>query len=112
MSKYKLNHNFVEQTCLSYYLVHTHRFLSHSIESVLYCMTLCILYYVRKTQRLEARRRAKLGESKIATKLADKTLSNASILLKRDGHTYSIYMFIPRFQLVKCPLSSFYEEIY
>ena len=41
-----------------------------------------------KTQRLEARRRAKLGESKIATKLADKILSHASILLKRDGRTY------------------------
>ena len=48
---------------------------------------------------MEARRRAKLGKSKVATKLGDKTLSNASILLKRDGHTY----LRPRFQLVKCP---------
>ena len=98
MPKYKLNHNIDEQTCLSHYLVHTHRFSSHSIESGLHCITLCILYYVRRkgwklgslrSRRLEARRRAKLGESKIATKLADKiTIKRISILLKRDGHTY------------------------
>ena len=86
MPKYKLNHNIDEQTCLSHYLVHTHRFSSHSIESGLYCITVYTELY--KTQRLEARRRAKLGESKIATKFADKTLGNASIPLKRDGHTY------------------------
>ena len=30
------------------YLIHTHRLSSYSIKSVLYCMTLCILYYVRR----------------------------------------------------------------
>ena len=48
MPKYKLNHNIDEQTCLPHYLVHTHRFSSHSIESGLHCITLCILYYVRR----------------------------------------------------------------
>ena len=48
MPKYKLNHNIDEQTCLSHYLVHTHRFSSHSLESGLYCITLCILYYIRR----------------------------------------------------------------
>ena len=42
-----------------------------------------------QSQRLEARRHANLGEGKIATKLANKKLSNASIALKRGGHTYS-----------------------
>ena len=71
MLKYKLNHN-IEQTCLSHYLVHTHRFSSHSIVwPPLYHSVYTVLY---KTQRLEAWRRAKLGESKIATKFADKTL--------------------------------------
>ena len=48
MFKYKLNDNIDEQTCLSYHLVHTRQFSSHPIESGLYCMTLCILYYVRR----------------------------------------------------------------
>ena len=57
MFKYKLNHNIDEQTCLSYYLVHTHRFSSHSNKSGLYCMTLRILYYViRKGWKLAAGR--------------------------------------------------------
>ena len=63
MSKYKLNHNINEQTCLSYYLVHTHRFSSRSSSlSCTVAITLCILYYERR-KGWEARRRAKLGES-------------------------------------------------
>ena len=87
MPKYKLNHNIDEQTCLPHYLVHTRRFSSHSIESGL-TVSFCVYCIMYKTQRLEARHRAKLGESKIATKRADKILSNASILLKCDGRTY------------------------
>ena len=63
MPKYKLNHNVDEQTCLSHYLVHTHRFSSHSIESSLYCITLCIR---RKGWNLGAGRswaRAKLQQN-------------------------------------------------
>ena len=36
MFKYKLNHDIDEQTCLSYYLVLTHRFSSYFTESGLY----------------------------------------------------------------------------
>ena len=57
----------------------------HRVWPLLYHSVYTVLC---KMQRLEAWCRAKLGESKIATKLADKTLSYASILLKRDGNTY------------------------
>ena len=66
MPKYKLNHNIDEQTCLSHYLVHTHRFSSHSIESGLYCITLCILYYIRrKGWKLGAGRKRSTFSAKI-----------------------------------------------
>ena len=43
----------------------------------------------------------------------DKIQSNASILLKRRQTRWPyVFTFILRFQLVKCPVSSFYEEIY
>ena len=50
--------------------------LFHRVWPLLYHSVYTVLY---KTQRLQARRRAKLGESKIATKFADKILSSASI---------------------------------
>ena len=62
-----------------------------SIDCITCVYTVYIDYVRRKAlaQRLKTRRRAKLGESKIATKLVKKTLYNASIVLKRGDHTYS-----------------------
>ena len=75
--------------CLSSLLFSTHSPIFkplHRVWPLLYHSVYTVLCL--KTQSLEARRRAKLGESKIATKLCDKILSNTSIVLKRDGHTY------------------------
>ena len=67
------------------------------LSSLFDCITfLYIVLCLRTTQRLEAMATGEMGESKIATKLANKTLSNASIVFKCVGHTYiHVYSTVP-----------------